>query len=181
MLFGDLLESRAFRKESTMEKYSVDELGRILFLHFLALYAVRKEGGDSYANKTLAYPLFDGIYFSTTDLANLISTYKNSDRFLEEKAPTLPILEIKRILRNGASGNWSPYDCRAIFMKLQNVMKIRDTTLNKLRRDLVDDDTPRDRLIALRVLYREMQKTAYQSDLIDLVHNYLERIDDSAR
>lgn len=173
-MFEDLLESRAFRRADTLEKYSVPELGEILFLHLLALYAIRNA---KYAKETLNYPLFDGIYFSTTDLANLLSAMKNSEKYLGEKSPTLPILQIKRFLRNGEHGDWNREDCRALFFKLQNILKIKDSTLNKLRRDLVDNDRKYDQLQLLKQLYYKLQKTAYMSDLLGLLHNHLETAD----
>lgn len=180
MLFSNLLEARAFRRASTLEKYSVNELGKILFLHLLALCILNNEEGNAktYAKETLNYPLFDGIRFSSTDLCNLISAYKHSDRYLQEKSRVLPILQLKRFLRtltHDTQNKQDRNDARALFYKLQTILGLKDPLMNKLRREIVDSDG--DNYTAAQMLYNQLLKTTYNSDLIGKLHAYLEKLD----
>lgn len=180
MLFADLLESRAFRKQATLEKYSVKDLSEILFLHLLALQLLHNcTAGEEYARQTLIYPLFDGIRFSATDLGNLIATLKHADRYLDERSPAIPIFELKRWLRSIIEQKEDRQLSRAVFYKLQTVLKIHDGRINSLRRNLVDshDLTMFQKLSYMKEVYRLMQRTNYNSDLVSKLHKHLEELD----
>lgn len=183
LLFADLLEARAYRRADSLERYEVHELARILFLHLLTLCLLHKtKFGNEYARATLLYPMFDGIRFSSTDLANLISAYRNSERYLGVAAPPLPFLQLKRFLRSAEYSDWSSSDIqdnRAIFYKLQQTMKLsNDSSLNKLRRDIADGqlNSHAEHMIVTRMLYNQIRKTTYNSDLIAALHDYMEEI-----
>lgn len=179
-LFSDILESRAFRKESTLEKYSVAQLSEILFLHLLTLEVLgHNDLANSYAKETMMYPAFDGIRFSATDLCNLISTLKNAERYLDERSPSMPFLELKRYIRGIEKGDNEISFVRNLFYKLQTMLKLKNSQLNILRRDLSQykELTYAEKLRSVRSLYQLLRKTSYNSDLINKLHSFLEKID----
>jgi hypothetical protein len=179
-LYSDILESRAFRRASTLEKYSVQQLSEILFLHLLTL-EVLSHSGDvrQYAKETMAYPTFDGIRFSATDLSNLISTLKNADRYLDERSPSMPFLELKRYIRGIEKRDNEPAFVRLIYYKLQTMLKVKNSQINVLRRDISEYNklSYPEQVHSVRLLYQLLRKTSYNSDLINKLHNFLEKLD----
>jgi hypothetical protein len=181
MLFGDLLEARAFRNVTTMQKYSIHELSEILFLHMiiLTLMAVDDNSRDkaaSYAEKTMEYSQFDGIRFSATDLCNLFATVKHADRYLETKRVILPWLQIKRWLRSIERKNMGRTDTNSVLLKTQNQLKINNSIFNKWRRDAEDfaNLTKIEKGVLLDQIYNKIRKTSYNSDLIIIFHGFIE-------
>lgn len=182
MLFADLLESRAFRNQHTFEKYTVEELKELFYLYMLTLnILVSGEPSKAihYARKTLTYPTFDDIRLSCTDLANIISVLLDTKKYLgkDAKNVSLPILEIKRYFRGIERVNGNADLTRRLILKLQTVLKLNNSYLNILRRESLDFSTENNivRRETAERLYREFRKRSYRSDIVQELHEYLEK------
>ncbi len=182
LLFADLLQSRAFRRVDNFEKYSVDELKELFFLYMLTLNILvsgEPTKAINYSRKTLTYPTYDGIRFSCTDLANIIAVMLDTKKYLGkgEKHVSLPILEIKRYFRGIERVNGDPDLVRRLFLKLQTNLKLNGSYLNMLRRLSLDfsSSSTVDRLTTAERLYREFRNRSYRSDIVQDLHEYLEK------
>ena len=182
MLFEFLTESKAFRNEDSVQKYRSSELSEVCFvmlltLHLLSQTKFNKEA-ERYAEETVKYPMFERIYLSATDLANVISTLRNADTILQDKSVNIPIMELKRYLRTGFKGESMMSDSlkRMLFMKLQNNMKIHNSTLTSLRRDIVDshdlDWSEKQRLGSK--LYQILRGYQYKCDVLVLLQKLMD-------
>jgi hypothetical protein len=187
MLFADLLESRAFRNQHTFEKYTVDELKELFYLYMLTLnILVSGEPSKAihYARKTLAYPTYDGIRLSVTDLANIITVLLDTKKYLDGdvKHVPLPILEIKRYFRGVERVNGDPELTRRLFLKLQTRLKLNDGYTNMLRRESLDfsSENAGTRKATAERIYREFRKKAYRADIVQDLHEYLEHVEKTA-
>lgn len=182
MLFVNLIEARTFRNPQTLEKYSKQELGEILFLFMLVLNImvhVEPDQAKKYADATLQYPAFATIKLSATDLCNLITALYRAKAYLDETSVPLPILDIKRYLR-GLSNEFADVAfTRMVLMKCQNVLKIQNSILQKLRRNVADFSTLSDaeKIDTGRQIYRLIRKSSYNGDLIVAFHKWLEKSD----
>ena len=181
-LFADLFEARTFRNPQTLEKYSKQELSEIFFLFMMILNLmahVDPTVAKKYAADTLQYPSFATIKLSATDLCNLITALYRADAFLDEKSVPLPILEIKRWLRGFSNAEADLAFTRMVLMKCQTVLKISDSMLLRLRRNVTDFSVldTNEQLDTARQLYRLIRKSSYNGDLIILFHAWLEKTD----
>jgi hypothetical protein len=109
----------------------------MLTLHLLGTTRFLKDV-DRYSTDTVKYPLFDRIYLSTTDLSNVIATLRNAKEILKERNVDIPVLELKRYLRNFHYDSMSDSLKRQLFIKLQTKLKIKNPSLISLRREIVD-------------------------------------------
>ena len=179
MLFENLTESKAFRNEDMVERYSIKELGEILFtmlltLHLLSLTRFSREA-DDYSHESMKYPLYERIYLSNTDLGNIISTLKHASDYLKQRDVDIPVLDLKRYLR-GIRNDQS--FTRSLFYKLQTRLKISDSYLFAFRRDLIDTDPDelsweQKKTLGHR-LYQQLRKYDYRLDLLVLLQKFME-------
>jgi hypothetical protein len=182
MLFNFIVESKAFRNQETLEKYSTKELGEIFFtmllsLHLLGLTTRFIKDADSYCQDTVKYPMFERVYLSGTDMANVISGLRNAKELLDAKNVDIPIMELKRYLRTAfKSGGMSESLKRALFFKLQNKLEIKNSVLTSLRRDIVDTDElswAQKKVFGDR-LYQLLRKYQYKCDVLILLQKFVE-------
>jgi len=179
ILFSFITESKAFRNEDMVERYSIKELGEILFtmlitLHLLSLTRFSREA-DDYAHETMKYPLYERIYLSNTDLGNVISTLKNASDYLKQRDVDIPVLDLKRYLR-GIRNDQS--FTRSLFYKLQTRLKIQDAYLFAFRRDIIDTEPDelsweQKKTLGHR-LYQQLRRLDYKVDLLVLLQKFMD-------
>jgi hypothetical protein len=179
-MFEDIKESRAFRNNENMEKYSVNELSDIFFTMMMTLHLLdhSKFSKDiiQYTKDTLRFPLFERVYLSGTDLSNVISTIKNAKEILGEKNADIPVLEIKRYLRNFEYDSMSESLKRQLFLKIQNKLKIHNSSLISLRREIVDANNLswfQKKKIGDR-LYQLLRRQNYRCDILVLLQKFMD-------
>lgn len=177
LLFSDLLESRAFRNSLTFEKYKINELKEIFYFYMLILNILIDTSPKAalvYSEKTLIYPLFNGLRFSTTDLGNIMASLLHADEYLDEKIVSLPILEIKRFLRGIDTGT-NDQLTRALFQKLQIMLKLPSNFGNFKRMSLdFSTDTKYKQHQTANIFYNELRRRSFDSDILQELHKYLE-------
>ena len=180
MLFDFLVESKCFRNDDMVNKYSAEEMGEIAFAMLLIIELLRKTSLakeiDNYARDSVKYPMLDRIYLSTTDLGNALSALNNSQQLLNDRAVDVPVFEIKRYLRCITEQSTSPSFKRALFYKLYTRFRIRSGTLTSLRRSIVDTDfLPNSQIKMLAdQLYQLLRKYQYKADILVLLQKYLD-------
>jgi hypothetical protein len=176
-MFEFLIESKAFRNEKMIEKFSVTEMSEICFAMFLALELMDCDHSIvSYKNDTLKYPTYDRMYLSTTDLGNVMACLKNSKEILDNKYNVdLPILDMKRYLRPNIM---SRSDNMAFFYKLHTKLKIHNGSLITLRREIVDSGKMPEfykKKIGNDLIHL-LRKFDYRCDILILLQRFLEKI-----
>ena len=179
-MFDILFESKAFRNEDNIVKYSMRELSEIAYLIFLTLELLGKtrysKETHEYSMNSLSYPRFDRIYLSNTDLGNLLSALLNARQYLDQPDMDIPILEVKRYLRDFRARTMTDSARRAFFYKLQMRMKIKDSYLMAFRRDIVDSlelDFGEKRTLGKR-LYQQLRKYEYRVDILAILQKFMD-------
>jgi hypothetical protein len=173
-------ESKAFRNEGDIEHYSKKELCEIGYCMLLTLELLSQTRYSNdihkYALNSLSYPRFDRIYLSNTDLANVISTLYNARTYLEQPDVDIPLLEFKRYLRDCHGTTMDSATRRSFFYKMQNRMKVTDSTLTNFRREIVDtDDLEFDDKIRIgHRLYNQLRKYEYKCDILILLQKFMD-------
>lgn len=138
-LFPFLVESKAFRNESMVEKYTTQELSEILFTMMLALHVLGPiPEVKKYCIKTLQFPKFDHIFLNNTDMANTITTLRHGREILDQPSIDVPVNELKRYLREFVLGKLTESFARAFFFRLQTKLRIKNGQLLTFRREIVD-------------------------------------------
>ncbi len=181
ILLKDLfLESKAFRNEEAVRKFSIKEMSEIFYslMLTLQLLSLTRYSNDakSYVNDTLQYSMFDHIYLSTTDLANVITTLKNSREILNQPNVDLPILDIKRYFRDYRSGTMNNAEKMSFFYRLQSKLKISNSYLTAFRRDIVDTENltfSQKRDLGHR-LYQLLRGFEYKCDLLSILQRFMD-------
>jgi hypothetical protein len=176
-MFEYLTESKAFRNENMIDKFSSKDMSEILFGMMLGvelIYKLLPEDCVSYKLDTLKYPMFDRIYLSTTDLGNAISMVKNAKTILDAKySIDIPILDIKHYLRS----NLSDSDKRALFIKLQSRLRIHNTKLINIRREILDSYSLNNILLKNKTseLMNILRTYDYKMDILSILQKYIEK------
>lgn len=182
ILFEDLLESKAFRNSETMQKYNTQELSDIFFTMMLSLQLLSISGfnkeADYYSQETLKYPMFERVYLSCSDMANIISTLRNAKEILGNRSNVdVCLLELKRYLRNYKYDTMDNTLKRMLFVKLQNKLKIRDSNLTTLRREILDGSnlTWSQKKRFGEKLYQILRRYQYKCDLLVLLQKMMDK------
>ena len=173
-------ESKAFRNDESVRKYSSAELGEILFamlltVHLLSRTKFKKEAVH-YAHESVKYPTYDNIYLSTSDLGNLISTLRNAKEFLNDKNVDIPVQELKQYLRGLHSETMPAANIRALFYKMQTRLHVKDSYLLALRRDIVDNDNlswSQKKALGDR-LYQILRRQDYKVDILAILQKLMD-------
>lgn len=180
-LKSEILESKAFRNSETMQKYNTQELSDIFFTMMLTLQLLSISGhnkeADYYSQETLKYPMFERVYLSCSDMANIISTLRNAKDVLDNKINIdIPILELKRYLRDFKYKTMDDTLKRMLFVKLQNKLKIRDSNLTTLRREILDGSnlTWGQKKRFGEKLYQILRRHQYKCDLLVLLQKFMD-------
>ena len=185
MLFEFLInESKAFRNEETLQKYTSQELSDILFTMLLTLQLLHiahfNKDIDRYATETLKYPMFDRVYLSGSDMANIIATLRNAKEILGDKNVDIPVMELKSWLRDMHYKTMDDTLKRMLFVKLQNKLKIKDSALTSLRRDILDsyDLSWSQKKRFGEKLYQILRKYQYKCDILVLLQKLMDSRDE---
>jgi hypothetical protein len=172
----EITESRMFRTPTGVSGHTAKELGRVLYLALLCVELIRQRDEDTasnYAALTIQWGDFDNMRAGATDLANLISVLSNQDKF-EDRIETnfdvsAPVLQIKAYLRSVWQTTWFHGRDRQVFLNIERMLDISDSTLSQVRRTVLDWDqhTPFERASALSNIRRELAQHAIRLDIID--------------
>lgn len=145
-----------FLKESKIEKYNEPNLNEIFYAMILTLYLLKN---IDYSKKSLKFPRFEHIFLSSTDLSNIISILREEYH--------LPINSIKQFLR----GNISDIFFRQFILTLQNALKIKNTELINIRREI---EIAENKNKIANYLYQFFRKFNHKYDILALLQKYLD-------
>ena len=144
----NIFESKALRNAKQINM-SAEEVAESVFMNILSLQAMRHDPNSmkfaaDYAKKTLAYPGFDNIRTSATDLHNWVSVLNQPDRYTDTIGPvgraSMPTLQLKQYLRQVASGKTNPNFDKQFLMTLERNLGINNAGYRATRRLLSDWD-----------------------------------------
>jgi hypothetical protein len=171
---NELAESRLFRYRDDFSKKKARELADLLFSTVLLLEILRHKHlstAREYANRTMAPGEFDRVRTAATDLSNLISVLGDQEKFdadiNTDFKVSVPMLQLKRYLRDLAAGKPSGSFDREFLLRLEDYLNVSDGTLKNLRRTVAywHSATVLDKKTALETLLRGIRSTANQLDL----------------
>lgn len=143
----ELTESRLFKNRDTLYGKTAEDLAKYAYIMFMMLEVLRLEQfkwAKKYAVDTLVYENFDAMRTSATDLHNVLAVLNNQKEY-EDKIDidlnvSVPVFHIKRYLRDIQNHRKYPSQDRQFFMSLETFLKIHDSKLRQLRRDVGDWD-----------------------------------------
>jgi hypothetical protein len=143
--FQEMNEARLFKDADTLYNKSADEIAKITFLMFMMLEILRHEDqsfAKSYVAKTIWYEGFDAMRSSASDLHNLLAVLNHQEKYegkiKQNKAISVPLLQIKRYLRNIENGRHEHAQDRSFFKSLEEYFKLTDSTVRQIRRVVGD-------------------------------------------
>lgn len=172
----ELTEARMFYGAKDVKGMSAKEIGELIYLLFMLLEVVRwtkKSEATSYANKTMELSPYDTMFYSGTDLCNLLAVLNHQDVFAGQvkvdKNLSLPLFQINRYLgavRSGSSSSGS--EDQTFFWRLEDYLKVySNSAFRQLRRDIGNWTNLQhvDKVRITDLLRREFDKRASQTDL----------------
>jgi hypothetical protein len=141
----ELNEARLYKGADTLRGKSAEELARIAYLMIMMLEILRHEDNkyaQQYVKDTIAYENFDAMRSNATDLHNLLAVLNNQTKF-ENKITinpqiAVPVLQLKRYLRDLGAGRKEKSQDRQVLKVLENYFKISDSNYKEIRRDAGD-------------------------------------------
>jgi hypothetical protein len=142
----NIFESKALRNAKQINM-SAEEVAESVFMNILSLQAMRNDPNSmkfaqEYAKKTLAYPGFDNIRTTGTDLHNWVAILNQPERYADKIGPvgraTMPTLQLKNYLRQVASGKSNPNFDKQFLMTLERNLGVRNPQYSATRRLLGD-------------------------------------------
>jgi len=142
----NIFESKALRNSKQINM-SAEEVAESVFMNILSLQAMRNDPNSmkfaqEYAKKTLAYPGFDNIRTTGTDLHNWVAILNQPERYADKIGPmgraSMPTLQFKNYLRQVASGKVNPNFDKQFLMTLERNLGIRNSQYSATRRLLSD-------------------------------------------
>lgn len=143
----ELAEARMYRGRDTLNGKTAEELGRVAFLMIMMVEILRWEDRDfakSYSRKTMWYENFTAFRLQSTDLHNLLTVLNNqedySDKIKVNRNIAVPVLQIRRYLRDIESDIRQKGVDRSFFKKLEEYFKISDSACREVRRAVADWD-----------------------------------------
>ena len=142
----NIFESKALRNAKQINM-SAEEVAESVFMNILSLQAMRNDPNSmkfaqEYAKKTLAYPGFDNIRTTGTDLHNWVAILNQPERYADKIGPmgraSMPTLQLKNYLRQVASGRVNPNFDKQFLMNLEQKLGVRNAQYSATRRLLSD-------------------------------------------
>lgn len=144
-LIQELVEARLYRGTSTLEGKTAEEIAKISFLMIMMLEILRFEDSklvSKYVADTLQYEQFDSMRSSASDLHNLLAVLNNQDKYKERIKVnhniSVPVLQLRRYLRDISANSKDRSLDRTFFTKLENFFKITDSNFKQIRRYVGD-------------------------------------------
>lgn len=171
----EITEARLFYGAKDLKGMSAAEIGELIYLLFMLLEVVRwtkKSEATSYASKTMELSPYDTMYYSGTDLGNLLSVLNHQDVFASHikvnNSISLPLFQINRYLGAVRSGSNSGSDDQTFFWRLEDYLKVySNSAFRQLRRDIGNwtNLSHSDKVRITQLLRRELDNRASQADL----------------
>ena len=172
----ELFESKALRNAKQINM-SAEQVAEAVFMNILSLQAMRNDPNSAgiaadYAKKTLAYPGFDNIRTTGTDLHNWVAILNQPERYADKIGPvgraTMPTLQLKNYLRQVASGKSNPNFDKQFLMTLERSLGVRNPQYSATRRLLSDWNRlyGSERKLGVTRLLQAMRAKSARSDLL---------------
>ena len=168
----DLGEARVFRNPTNLPEMGIGNIADNFFNSALALQIMKYENpkaAKEYATRTLSNGL-SGWRSSGSDFNNmaqiLLGPDRYSDKIINDRAISVPSLQLKSWLRNIAQGkNDANYD-RRFFLALQRQLGVKSPGLISARRVVADWDRSlgNERVQAIARVHRGLSRDLKQVD-----------------
>jgi hypothetical protein len=178
----ELKEARLYRGADTLQGKSADELAKITYAMIMILEILRHEDNKfakKYVDDTIGYENFSAMRSNATDLHNLLSVLNNQSDY-ENKITvnhniSVPVLQIKRWMRDISSGHKDKGLDRTLFMKLESFFKISDSQLKQIRRSVGDwnDTSTNEKSVVRKQIKNFLQGHGQQNDLLIQIKHYI--------
>ena len=143
--FEELKEARMYRGTDTLQGKSAEELAKITYMMIMMLEILRTEDSEyvrKYVDNTIGYENFTHMRSNATDLHNLITVLNNQDNYSGRIKPnfniSVPVLQLRRYMRDISAGHKDRGLDRTLFMKLETFLKISDSQAKQIRRFVGD-------------------------------------------
>ena len=143
----ELYESKALRNQRGLDKLDAEAVAENIYMNILSLQAMRHDPNSmklaqEYAKKTMMNSGFDNIRTTGTDLHNWVSVMNQPERYADKIGPvgraSVPVHQLRRYLRDVASGKSNPNFDKQFLMSLERNLGIRNAQYSATRRLLSD-------------------------------------------
>jgi hypothetical protein len=171
----ELVEARMYRNASTLSGKTAKELARVAYLMFMMLEILRhedKQFAKRYSVETMWYDNFASMKSTASDLHNVLAVLSNQDKYAgkikTDATIAVPILQIRKYLRDIENDRKEKGVDRALFKTLSEFLKVSDSDLRELRMYVADwDQTSITEKRKLRLQIKNLlQATNHQNDLL---------------
>ena len=181
-MFGvmrDISESKLISSRQKLHSYDADELAELGYLYILSLRIIltedeTEEFGQHYCRKTARWGNFNTWRTDTTDLYVILyglisdeAKLEPSDHHVRIHMPIDPLL-VYRWIRNAADRRPDKALTHRLFVKLDTMFRIKDSSMRAIRRLVMDwnEITTTQRKLALTRLLQYMRSRASQGELL---------------
>jgi hypothetical protein len=171
----ELTEARMYRNTTTLSGKKATELAKVAFLMFMMLEILRHEDNSfakRYSLDSMWYDNFASLKSSSTDLHNVLAVLANQSKYADKITTDLniavPILQIRKYLRDIENDRKDKGWDRAFFKTLSEFLKIRDADLKEMRiwvGDWLQASATEKRKLRLQIK-NLLQATNHQNDLL---------------
>lgn len=171
----ELTEARLFYGAKDVKGMSAKEIGELIYLMIMLLEVVRwtkKSEASSYASKTMELSPYDTMFYSGTDLCNLLAVLNHQDVFAGQIKVdgkiSIPLYQINRYLSTVRAGKGIESEDQQFFWRLEDYLKVYgNSAFRALRRDIGNwtNLAHADKVRITDALRREFDKRASQADL----------------
>lgn len=141
----ELTEARLYRSRDTLKGKTAEELAKTTFLMIMMIEILRSEESawtKNYVINTRWNEDFKAMLMQASDLHNLITILNNQEKFQDkitiDKTISPPIFMLKTYFRNIENGRKEHGWDRGFFKKLEEFLKIKDSSLREIRRAVAD-------------------------------------------
>lgn len=171
----ELTEARMYSNTTTLSGKKATELAKVAFLMFMMLEILRYEDktfAKRYSLNSIGYDNFLSLKSSSTDLHNVLSVLANQNKYADKITTdftiAVPVLQIRKYLRDIENDRKDRGWDRAFFKTLGEFLKITDSDLKEMRIWVADwpqaSDTEKRKLrLQIKNL---LQATNHQNDLL---------------
>jgi gas vesicle protein len=125
----------------------------------------------TYAQNTVTYENFDAMRGNASDLHNILTVLANQSKFDDKITVDLhiavPVLQIKKYLRDIVAGHKEPGMDRQLFMKLEGYLKISNSQYKNIRRSVGDwkDNSRAEKATVRNEIKNTLMNLSQQNDL----------------
>jgi hypothetical protein len=171
----ELTEARMYRNTTTLSGKKAKELAKVAFLMFMMLEILRYEDksfAKRYSLDSMWYDNFASLKSSSTDLHNVLSVLANQSKYADKITTdftiAVPILQIRKYLRDIENDRKDRGWDRAFFKTLSEFLKITDADLKEMRiwvGDWLQASATEKRKLRLQIK-NLLQATNHQNDLL---------------